>query len=196
VNRSELVRLLPKDLCIASDDEIFLYIGSFEPDKRIDFLLDAFSQLSIFRPSVVLLICSQDKFEKSKFRQLPNRIYFVGEADELKKKALSQISKAILNPGRVGLIAVDSFALGLPIITTEWTRHAPEFSYLQNELNSLITSNDLVSYVQGCLKLLDDVSTRKRLVQGCIESSEKYTVERMALNFHAGVLRCLETKAC
>jgi glycosyltransferase involved in cell wall biosynthesis len=194
VDASDLISQISRTFCLSGEDDVFLYIGSLETDKRIDFLLDAFNQLASLRPRVVLLICSQDKFEKPTSRHLPNRTHFIGEADEATKKALSQISIAILNPGRVGLIAVDSFALGLPILTTEWTRHAPEFSYLQNEINSLITSNSLDSYVQGCLKLLDDSAIRKRLVQGCIESSKKYTVEQMAHNFHAGVLRCLESR--
>jgi glycosyltransferase involved in cell wall biosynthesis len=177
---------------LCKDDEIFLYIGSFDKDKRINFLLDAFDQLVIIKPSIALIICSQDDFEPSIRRNLPERVHLIGEADNNVKISLSRVCKAILNPGRVGLIAVDSFALELPIVTTKWNRHAPEFSYLENGVNSMVTQNDLDSFVQGCLKLLDDTLLRKQLVFGCRESAANYTVERMAANFHSGVLNCLD----
>lgn len=178
-------------LQLSGNQEILLYMGSFEKDKRIDFILDAFEQIAKTRPKIALLICSQDDFEHNHTRKLPERAYLIGEADNLMKIALSKICKVILNPGRVGLIAVDSFALQIPIATTNWSRHAPEFSYLKNGVNSLITENDLESYVFGCMRLLEEPGLRDRLVSGCLESAEIYTVEKMAANFHLGVLKCL-----
>jgi hypothetical protein len=44
--------------------------------------------------------------------------------------ALSHVSSAIWMPGRVGLVAVDALALGLPVLTTHFPFHAPELEYL------------------------------------------------------------------
>ena len=184
-------KLIINNLGLTSQDFIFLYIGSLEEDKRIKFLLDAFGILVGIKPNVALLICSQDNFEFAVSKNFPPRTYFIGEADASLKIGLSKFSRGLLNPGRVGLIAVDSFALGLPIITTQWHRHAPEFSYLENDVNSIIAENNLTSYVDACVKLLTDDTFRERLIDGCIESSKHYTVEKMASNFHSGVLKCL-----
>jgi len=180
------------ELHLSSEQEIFLYMGSFEKDKRIDFMLEAFEQVARIRPNIALLICSQDDFEGNSSRKLPEGAYLIGEADNYMKIALSKICRVILNPGRVGLIAVDSFVLKIPIATTNWNRHAPEFSYLESGVNCLITENSLTSYVQGCLRLLQEPQLREHLVTGCLESAHEYTVEKMAANFHSGVLKCLD----
>jgi glycosyltransferase involved in cell wall biosynthesis len=176
---------------LEKNQEILLYMGSLEKDKRIDFVLEAFEQIARVRPGIALFICSQDNFEGRSSQDLPEGAYLLGEADNEMKTILSKLCRLILNPGRVGLIAVDSFAMKIPIVTTNWNRHAPEFSYLKNEVNSLITGNDLESYVQGCLRVLEEPRFRDQLISGCLESADEYTIEKMAANFHFGVLKCL-----
>ena len=80
--------------------------------------------------------------------------------------------------------------MGVPIVTTNWAFHAPEFSYL-NASNSLISEDSLTQYVDACVKLIDEREFRQTLVNGCLKSSNLYTVENMAQNFHQGVLRSL-----
>ena len=95
-------------------------------------------------------------------------------------------------PGRVGLIAVDSFALGLPIVTTNWTWHAPEFEYLTHGINSIIAEDTVEDYVESILNLLRNSDYLQELRIKCFQDSQQYTIETMALNFHQGVLKVLE----
>ena len=79
---------------------------------------------------------------------------YVGRAGDGEKRLLGATASLLMNPGRVGLVAVDSFALGLPIATTEWQLHAPEFDYLVPDDNALITENSV-----ECLLVGDHVIT-------------------------------------
>ena len=172
-------------------DIVLIYIGSLEKDKKLEFLLDAFQLINHKLPLTKLFIYSPDYFDSLKYRDKLKNVFVMGEADIDNKVRLALISTALLNPGRVGLIAVDSFAMGVPIITTDWEFHAPEYSYL-NHLNSITTKGTLEKYVDGCLALIDDAELRNRLVSGCKQSVDLFSIESMARNFHSGVLMALD----
>ena len=178
-------------LGLEPSDIVFTFIGSLEKAKRIEFLLDAFQLINSKCPLAKLFVYSPDHFDSLKYSNKLKNVFVIGEADIDTKVKLAMISTAMLNPGRVGLVAVDSFAMGVPIITTDWEFHAPEYSYLNNE-NSIITKNILVKYVEGCLSLIDDAEMRNRLVRGCRQSVDLFSIESMAKNFHSGVLKALD----
>ena len=54
----------------------------------------------------------------------------LGYSGPAEKALIMRIAQALLNPGRIGLIAVDSLAVGVPILATDWKFHAPEYDYL------------------------------------------------------------------
>jgi len=97
----------------------------------------------------------------------------------------------MLIPGRVGLVAVDSFEMGLPIVTTDWPLHAPEFEYLSNNRNSIISQDSLNDYVANVIDVLNDKERMHELRANCFEDARKYSIEQMVSNFHAGVLKAL-----
>jgi hypothetical protein len=105
---------------------------------------------------------------------------------------LSLNAKLILNPGRVGLISVDSLTMGVPIVTTTYKYHAPEFEYLIHDRNCLVTKENIQNYAEIVITTLQDAKKLETLSQNCIEDSKIYSVEKMALNFHSGVLTTLE----
>jgi glycosyltransferase involved in cell wall biosynthesis len=118
-------------------------------------------------------------------------IKYCGRASMQTQAIISHIATIILMPGRVGLIAVDSFALGLPIITTNWRWHAPEIEYLFSGRNSLICEDNIESYASGVVELLRDKSKLASMRNECLRDSNYYTIETMAINFHEGVLQAL-----
>jgi glycosyltransferase involved in cell wall biosynthesis len=180
-------------LGLEPSDIVLIYIGSLEKEKRLKFLLDAFQLISYKRPLAKLFIYSPDYFDSLKYRNKLKKVFVMGEADIDRKVRLALTSTALLNPGRVGLIAVDSFAMGVPIITTDWKFHAPEYSYLNNA-NSITTRDTLEEYVDGCLSLIDEAELRNKLVNGCKQSVDLFSIESMAKNFHLGVLKALENQ--
>ena len=175
---------------LTNTDIIFVYIGSLGVEKRIDFLSEAFQVINKIEPRAKLLIFSPDNFQRNLNQGFSTCIKYLGEANTDTKVKLSNIATALLNPGRVGLIAVDSFAMKVPIITTNWAFHAPEFSYL-SEKNSIITENSIEAFVEGCMKIVEDTKFLKALKSGCEDSVKFYSIEKMAQNFHEGVLKML-----
>ena len=93
-----------------------------------------------------------------------------------------------MNPGRVGLIAVDSMAMGTPIITRKLAgTHAPEIEYLDNPKSILIAENDLDDYVTKSVLLLNNPQMKREMSNILSELSLSFSAEEMARNFHLAV---------
>lgn len=177
-------------------DNVAVFLGGLDESKRIPFLLEsaeiAYSLDNAFRLHIVGDGIERHLVEK-KAKTCPGLIYsgpLVG-----RKKALALVSaKVIAMPGRVGLIAVDSFAVGRPVVTTEWPWHAPEYDYLSNGLDSLVLRNDPESYAKGLVQLMGDATALSELQGNCHAKSLQYTVESMAESYLAGIVKVLESK--
>ena len=96
-------------------------------------------------------------------------------------------------PGLVGLGILDSFALGVPLITTDIPVHSPEIDYLENEINGIMTKHDVVEYANAVVHLLSDQDKYQSIKSSALLSSEEYTIENMVNNFYNGILAALET---
>lgn len=168
-----------------------LFIGGLDSSKRLNFLLDSADIVHDEVPEFRLVVCGAGEDEKFLLNKLDERpwLKLIGPVfgDD---KALAMASAQILAmPGRVGLVALDSFASGRPIVTTDWPWHAPEFEYLQNNQNALITNNNKAAYASGLHHVLTEESFRQKLVNGATQSAQKYSVEGMVANFIDGLVR-------
>jgi glycosyltransferase involved in cell wall biosynthesis len=170
-----------------------VFIGALDPSKRIDFLISSSVEVHHQLPDFELLIFG-DGPELAKVlaaREKYSFIKYCGRADLETQALVSKFAKIILMPGRVGLIAVDSFTLGLPIITTSWPWHAPEIEYLVPNENSIICKDTIKDYASAVIGLLRDGDRLAALRRKCTEDSKLYSIEIMAQNFHQGVKSAL-----
>jgi len=177
------------------DGPICAYIGALDGPKRMDFLLQAADEIARAVPGFRLLIAGDGAHramveDSAAFR--PHVIY-VGKVGDLEKAKISSAASLLLNPGRVGLSAVDSFALQLPIVTTDWPHHAPEFSYLRHDQNSVVTADDVDAFAQATIRLLQDGGRVEMLRAGCQASSEEYSISAMVDRFATGIRKALES---
>jgi glycosyltransferase involved in cell wall biosynthesis len=101
----------------------------------------------------------------------------------------------MLNPGPVGLSALDSFALGLPMVTCSLAYHGPEFAYLVDGTNAVVLAegSEPRDFAAVLASLLTDSLWRASLVQGCDVASAEYSIEGMAQRFASGVMRVLRS---
>ena len=183
-----------KDKHLINSSNVAVFIGALDKSKRLDFLIESAKAIRHTIPDFQLIIFGEGP-EHSTIQQAVKEsgfITFGGRADLQTQAILSKVAKFIMMPGRVGLIAVDSFALGLPIVTTNWTWHAPEFEYLTHGFNSIITEDTVEDYVGSILNLLRNSDHLEELRIKCFQDSQQYTIETMAQNFHQGVLKVLE----
>jgi glycosyltransferase involved in cell wall biosynthesis len=173
-----------------------LFLGGLDESKRLDFLLTACEAVYRQRPSFRLLVAG-DGTKRSLVEDYARTHPWViptGSVSGRYKAALLAASKFIAMPGRVGLVAVDSFAARVPIVTTNWNLHAPEFEYLSHLTNSVITSDRVAAYSQAVLELLRDTALQSRLRAGCEASAATFSVESMASRFVSGLAEALNTR--
>lgn len=173
------------------------FIGGLDSSKRIQFLLEAASVAHSIDPDFRLIVAGAGVEQKlvENFSKAKHFIHYVGPLFDKDKALILRASQIISMPGRVGLVAVDSFATQTPIVTTDWEWHAPEFEYLVSGVNSLITPNSIEAYSDGLIYILNNKPELETLRKNCLEDSEKYTVEAMVENFVGGLKKALGTKA-
>jgi glycosyltransferase involved in cell wall biosynthesis len=104
------------------------------------------------------------------------------------KAKLFAVSDFFLNPGLVGLAILDSFAAGLPFITSNYEGHSPEIAYLEHEGNGLMLPFNLESFVEGVGRAIEDRDFLASLREGARASGTRYTLENMVGNVANGVV--------
>jgi glycosyltransferase involved in cell wall biosynthesis len=172
-----------------------VFIGGLDGSKRLDFLLAAGDVIAATSADFRLLVIGDGALGGWLAGQATSRPWLVllGHATGDTKALALAASRAILMPGRVGLVAVDSFAAAVPLVTTDFPWHAPEFEYLDHNRNAIITANDIESYSAGVLSILDDDDLHSRLAKECNEDSSSYSIDAMVDRFLAGLERALQT---
>ncbi len=190
----EKLEALRQDLGIRSRN-VAVYTGGLHPLKRIDFLLESAVLIRERVPDFHLIIIGHGTSEEIVANAAQNHpwIHFAGAKHGLQKVPYWAISKVLLMPGGVGLVALDAIALGVPMITTENTLHGPEISYLRNNENGLMVApgDCQTTYADAVVRILRDEEELARLRQGCLEDSLKYSMEDMVERFTNGVQAAL-----
>ena len=132
-----------RQLPLVSDVErrrTFAYIGGLDESKRVDLVARTLDVLWERGSDVRLLVGGNGtQAHLLEPAQKRGQAVLLGRADDTTKADMAVRSIALLNPGRVGLLAVESPVLGLPIITTDGARHAPEYEYLTPGINTVVT---------------------------------------------------------
>lgn len=170
-----------------------LFIGALDPSKRLDLLIAASDRVRQRIPDFSLVIGGDGPLREWVAEQCSSRpwIEWVGPMDARSKAEWASRSAVIAMPGRVGLVAVDSFVLGTPIVTTDWPFHSVEFEYLANEADCLVTPDHVEAYASGMCDLLNDRERLRRLSTAAASKAASYSAEAMAQRFAEGLLGTL-----
>lgn len=179
------------------DGPVGLFLGSLSKDKRLGFLLDSCGRIAARCPGFKLLVAGAGE-ELSRVHaaaRLDGWLEPIGRVDELHERAvLLSVADALLVPAAVGLVALDSFAAGVPLVTTARSAHGPEVEYLRDGANSVIVtpSDDAEAYAARAIEAISDQGLRSRLVEGCRSAAQMYTLAGMVDRFAAGLHAALE----
>lgn len=170
-----------------------LFIGALSESKRIPFLLDVAEEIGRRVPGFRLLVAGagdEERYVHAARAAGSSVVVPVGRASGPRKALLGAASDVMLMPGLVGLCAVDSFVLRTPIVTTHWPWHAPEFEYLEDGRNAVVTADD--AYADAVTDLLTGSGGRlDALRSACAEDARRYTVEEMSRRFAEGLVSLL-----
>lgn len=192
--RDQITSLTPSRIDNFSDmwqlkNRTALFLGGLDYSKRISFLLQAADKAHALDDRFRLLIAGtgelQTEIESWTF-QRPWTGY-LGPLAGVEKAVALAAAQVLVIPGRVGLVAVDSFASGRPIVTTDWPWHAPEFEYLEESVTAKVTEDDPDVYGLELVNLLSDSEALARLSSACVAAADKYSLENMVTNFLVGV---------
>ncbi len=165
----------------------FGYLGGIDSVKRVDLLADVLDMLWKRDPQVRLVVGGRGDLEHLLSDAVRRgQVVLIGYAGPEEKALINHISEAIVNPGRIGLVAVECMAMGLPILTTDWKFHGPEYEYLVEGDHVFISTGgpeQFADLVVRHTKASDD-SRRPR-------PKPHPTLETMVENFANGVIRMM-----
>lgn len=176
-------------------DQVGIYVGGIYDHKRSDFLISAAVEIRKQIPDFTLIVVGggPDSRIIDAASTKYSWIRYLGPRFGREKTELMLLAKVFLMPGLVGLAVLDCAALGLPIVTTAYPYHSPEFAYLKPGKNGIIVHawDDVTAYADAVVALLRDSECQRQLRLGALEIGEYYTIDRMAGNFCMGVKSAL-----
>jgi glycosyltransferase involved in cell wall biosynthesis len=115
--------------------QVALYVGALTEYKRID-LLTAAARIVLRNNPLAWLVVAGDGPEMAAVKKLTSssgRVIALGHSGPVTFAAAAKLARLVVNPGRVGLVAVDALAMKLPVLTTQGAPDAPEIEYLVEE---------------------------------------------------------------
>jgi len=169
----------------------FLYIGGLYFLKRLDLVFDGFALASKNNPSLELHVVGDgpDRTIAEKAAAENPQVTYHGSLYGEERNAMIASADAILMPGLVGLVAVDSFFFNTPILTSHAGQHSPEVAYLENNVNALFDGEDgnAQSYGQLIEQFASEEGLKEKLQLGCQNSVDLYSMNNMVQRFCDGV---------
>lgn len=161
----------------------FGYIGGIDFAKRIDFLSEVLDDIWSLDPEIKIVVAGRgNQQELLKPAVDRGQAVMLGYGGPAEKALLGKVSQALVNPGRVGLVAVDCLAIGLPILTTDWDYHAPEYDYLTSDRDVFTSRNDVRSFSRLIVQNISNDGAIRRHT-----SRSHPTLADMVQNFASGV---------
>lgn len=175
-----------------ADKRVLLYVGRLIPDKRIDFLVEAFASLYRTDPRYHLFVVGGGPLEPlvRRCEQELGKGAITVFGPVSKRERLAPIycaSDLYFLPGAVGLAPLQALCYDLPAVVFELATHGPEFSYLNSEnavvLSSSTTAAQFAQELPSIFERFAAPEARKRLY----ETIEHLTLENMVEHFIQGV---------
>lgn len=174
-----------------------VYLGGLVASKRLAFLREAADAIRRRRGDFQLLVIGAgdgaDAVAMEAFAAERDWVHLAGPRFGMEKARALALADVLLVPVWAGLVVVDSFAAGVPLVASGSQPHPPEISYLRNGVNGMIVEDhgDPSRYADAVVDLLEDPGRRSRLAEGARRDRDRYTVETMVERFAAGVRAAL-----
>lgn len=176
-------------------DNVAVYTGTLYSSKRIDFLLEAARRVRKTIEDFELIVIGSGEDSRMVGNAAAENpwIHHVGRQNDQDKVPYWMLAKLLLIPGAVGLVVIDSMALGLPMVTTAYPFHGPEIDYLRHGENGWLVDDwqSVDAYADAVIHLLSDETQRGELAAGAMTDGGIYTIDTMANRFADGIRKAL-----
>lgn len=174
-----------------ADVEHCCYIGGLYRHKRLEFLVAASDEVRRVLPGFSLTIAGDGELRDYVAKACATRpwLRFVGYSSGTAAARLLASSRLLLIPGLVGLVVLDSFAAGVPLVTTEDAQHSPEIEYLSDGDNALLLPKGTTphQYAQAVIHLLKSPDKLERLREGARRSADAHDLDCTVDAFLQGI---------
>ena len=170
-------------------DQYVLYMGTLEPRKNIETLIEAFKRFKVEGDksnAEIKLVLEGKKgwlyegiFKKIQELGLENDVVDLGYIDEVDKPALYQMAQCFVFPSiyeGFGIPVIEAMAAGTPVITTN-VSSLPEVA---GEAGILVNPKDTVALAEGMNQLTTNETKRQELIQKGYIQAQKFSWETSA----------------
>jgi glycosyltransferase involved in cell wall biosynthesis len=170
-----------------ADDQVLLFVGRFTENKRIPFLLDAFSKLREHNRGVTLFLVGGGG-ERLRLDERPGVRWF-GSIEDIDRLApIYAASDLFVYPGAVGLSPLQALCHDLPVVAIDSPFHLPEVEYLTSANSVMLPRwTDSERFARVVDDLLSDEDRLDALQKGTWPSIRHLTIDAMAQNFIRGI---------
>ncbi|MFN3491933.1 MAG: glycosyltransferase, partial [Anaerolineales bacterium] len=169
-------------LKVSADAPILLTVGRMDPEKRLDFIVDAFVKISKQIPNVQLVFAGDGSArkkleEKVNALDIKNKIHFLGmvnrnELPDVLHDATLFLSASTTEVHPISVI--EAIASGLPLVAVN--DEAFE-GMIENDRNGYLTPLDVNVYAETIIKVLQDNKKIETFGKHSTHLSEKYSIE-------------------
>ncbi len=173
---------LRNKLGIKSDAPILLTVGRMDPEKRLDFIVDAFEIMSKRVPNVHLVFAGDGGSrkgleEKVNSTNVKDRIHFLGMVNRAELPDILHDATVFLSASTTEvhpISVIEAIASGKPLVAVK--DEAFE-GMIDNDQNGYLTPLDLQVYADTIADLLADREKLERFGKHSMLLSEKYSIE-------------------
>lgn len=168
-----------------------VFLGSLIEEKRLGLLISAADRVRNAVPDFELLLIGDGPLRDYVKQEVSIRpwIRWLGNQGARDKVLSLSLGKVMLNPGMVGLGILDSFVMGIPMVTTDCGIHSPEIAFLKDGENGLVTRYETGDFANAVAELLKNEAYRQRLSVRCLADSQKYSLAAMTDAFVNGIVQ-------
>jgi glycosyltransferase involved in cell wall biosynthesis len=174
---------------------IGLFLGSLAGNKRLEYLVAAADEVRARIPDFELIVAGAGPMAAYVAAAARERTWLHQAGPRFGDELAPLLSAAtfLMVPAWVGLVVVDGFAAGLPLVASGSTAHPPEIAYLEHGRNGMIVDDggDPARYADAVVGLLHDRAALARLAEGSARSSHDFGADDMAKRFADGVRAAL-----
>lgn len=168
-----------------------LFCGGMYKEKRLDFLLSCCDRIKeqVAEFQMLFIGAGNEHHKISLASKARPWMHDLGPLTGAQKIPYLKAAQLFLMPGLVGLVVLDSFAAGAPMVTTDYPFHSPEIDYLVHGTNGLMVKD--AEFVEAVVSLFNNKDEWKALREGCLASANLYSLEKMVESFEEGIASCL-----
>lgn len=174
---------------------VAVFVGSLVHAKRLEFLAEAGCHLRQQVPDFELIVVGTGPLLHQVERLVAAHtwMHYAGPRFGEELGPFLRLARVLLVPGWAGLVVVDSFAAGVPLVASRSGPHPPEAGYLVDGVNGLLVDDDgdPARYARAAAELLLDEGRRNHLAAGAREASASFSSAAMAARFASGIEEAL-----